>query len=92
MPTNLQAVIVVDMLLCLRGAVAPMLSEEFSMQEPVDGIVGVMRSTIAQAQHSNEAMAMSVTFALCLFHASRPPSAEEPQVSEQRPTIHRSLA
>ena len=37
----------------------------------------VMSSTVALALDSDGAMASSVTFALCLFHASRPFSAEE---------------
>ena len=56
-PTNLQAVIVVDMLLCLSGAVAPMLSEELSVcrKQQMGLLACVMRFTAAHpstAQHS----------------------------------------
>jgi hypothetical protein len=48
-PTNLQAVIVVDMLLCLGGAVAPMLSQELSVcrKQQMVLLVCVMRFTKA---------------------------------------------
>ena len=62
------------------------------MQEPVDGIVGVVRFTIAQAQHGNEAMAMSVTFALCLFHASQSPFLRRRTPAQLQETHNAALA
>ena len=48
------------------------------MQDPADGIAGVMSFTIAPAQQWSYGNVSDVC--LCLFHASRPFSAEEPQL------------
>ena len=73
------------------------------MQEAADGVVGVCdeihgstpKHSTAQhstARHSNEAMAASVTFALCLFHASQSPFLRRRTPAQLQETHNAALA
>jgi hypothetical protein len=84
-PTNLQAVIVVDMF-DRSGAVAPTLRGVCVCRQQQMVLLAclVIASTV---QYSDEAMAMAVTFAFACFTLSpqKNPSSEDPQNTSRVP-------
>lgn len=85
-PTNLQAVIVVDMLSYVLVEPWRQCLVRWFVCRNQQMVLLVREMSFTIAQHSNEAMAMAVTFAFACFTPVRPFSAKSPQL--QRPTMH----